>query len=41
MLYYNIYNYNKNKSNKKEQDIPKWFNKDLGEGGFIDDDEDF
>ena len=27
--------------NKTEKDVPSWFNKDLGRGGFIDDDEDF
>ena len=27
--------------NKKEKDVPSWFNKDLGKGGFIDDGEDF
>lgn len=27
--------------NKTEKDVPSWFNKDLGKGGFIDDDEDF
>lgn len=30
-----------NKAKQKEENVPKWFNQDLGKGGFIDDGEDF
>lgn len=29
------------KNDTTEKDVPEWFDKDLGKGGFIDDDEDF